>query len=114
LIARGFDPCAVRVDRVSRDADDLGADALQLVDTVRKGRQLCRADESKIERVKDLDEPFALIIRELTFSARVSIFFVDGRSKSGAGLPTFAMVVATPVSVAVPVAVAMCSVYLLE
>jgi hypothetical protein len=41
------------------------------------------------------------------------MFFVDGRSKSGAGLPTFAIVVAAVVSVAVPVAVAMYSIYLL-
>jgi hypothetical protein len=41
------------------------------------------------------------------------MFFVDGRSKSGAGLPTFANVVAVVVSLAVPVAVAMCSIFLL-
>ena len=36
------------------------------------------------------------------------MFLVDGMSKSGAGLPTFAIVVAVAVSLAVSVAVAMC------
>ena len=65
LVLRSLEPCTVRMDRVGRNAENLGADALKLFETVRKMDQLRRADEREIERVKQKDEPFALVIRKL-------------------------------------------------
>ena len=55
----------MRVDRVGRNADDLGPDALELFEAVRKVDQLGRADKSEIERVKKQNEPFAPVVRKL-------------------------------------------------
>ena len=49
--------------------------AVQLIDAVRKSGQLRRADEREIERVKQQNEPFALVVGELDVLAqRVEIF----------------------------------------
>jgi hypothetical protein len=65
LVLRGLEPRAVRMDRVGRNAENLGADALEIIQPIRKIDQLGRANEREIERVEQKDQPFALVIRKL-------------------------------------------------
>jgi hypothetical protein len=50
------------VDRVGRDADDLGADALEVVEALAESGQLRRADEGEVERVEQEHDPLALVV----------------------------------------------------
>jgi len=101
----------MRMHRVSRNTNHFGSDAVKLIEAIREMDQLRRADERKVERIEKQNEPFALVVSELDVLFSVSMFFVDGMLKSGAGCPTFAIVVVF--SVAVPVAVAMFVLFLL-
>jgi hypothetical protein len=62
LVARRLEPRAVRVNRVGRDADDVGADAEEVLVAVAEGRQLRRADEREVERVEEQHDPLALVV----------------------------------------------------
>ena len=64
LVPRGLDPCTMRMDRVGRDTDDLGSDAVQFVKAIRKGSELGRAHKCEIKRVKQKHQPLALVVRQ--------------------------------------------------
>ena len=61
---RSGDPALVRFDRVATDAQELAILRRELVEPLREANQLGRADERKITRIKDQDQPAASIIRQ--------------------------------------------------
>src|SRR5688572_11984889 len=65
LFLRGFQPRTMRMYRIGRHAEHLGADAVKLIKAVRKVDQFRRTDKRKVERVKEKNEPFALIVGKL-------------------------------------------------
>src|SRR6202008_284812 len=65
LIARRVQPGAVRINRVSRNADDIGADVREILVTIAEGRQFGRANKSEVKWIENENKPLAAIIGKL-------------------------------------------------
>jgi len=62
FVTRRVDPRTVRVNGVSRDADDVCADVDKVLVTIAEGRLFSRTNEREIEWIKHHHEPLATII----------------------------------------------------
>ena len=64
IINRRITPGDMCKLRIYRATDDLNATVFKLFDSLAEGNQFCRADKSKIKRIKEQDNIFPRVIRK--------------------------------------------------